>query len=63
MGKHAEDILFTLLNNVDEDNLYQEEVQMEEHVQDVASHQHPNNVRMNVGWRDLGVMQELLEER
>ena len=36
---------------------------MEEHVQDVTSHQHSNNVRMDVGWRDLGIMQELFEER
>ena len=27
------------------------------------SHHHPDNVRVDVGWRDLGVMQKLLEER
>ena len=36
---------------------------MEKHVQDVASYQHPDNVRMNVGNRNLGVVQELLEKR
>ena len=36
---------------------------MEKHVQDVASHQHSDNVRMNVGSRNLGVVQELLEKR
>ena len=36
---------------------------MEEHIKDATSHQHPNNVRVNVGKRNLGVMQELLEER
>ena len=30
---------------------------MEEHVQDAASHQHLDNVRMNVGSRNLGVVQ------
>ena len=36
---------------------------MEEHIQDATSHQHPDDVRVNVGRRNLGVMQELLEER
>lgn len=35
---------------------------MEEHIQDVAAHQHPNNVGMNIGRRDFGIMNELLEE-
>ena len=36
---------------------------MEEHVQNVASHQQSDNVRMNVGKKNLGVVQELLENR
>lgn len=36
---------------------------MEEHIQDATSHQHPNNVRVNVGRRNLGIVQKLLEER
>ena len=36
---------------------------MEEHIQDATSHQHPDDVRVDVGWKNLGVMQELLEER
>ena len=35
---------------------------MEKHVQNAAFNQHPDDVRMDVGWRDLVVMQELLEE-
>ena len=35
---------------------------MEEHIQDAATHQHPDDVRVDVGWRNLGVVQELLEE-
>lgn len=34
---------------------------MEEHVQDAAPHQHHNDVRVDIGQRDLGVVQELLE--
>ena len=36
---------------------------MKEHVQDAASHQHPDNVRMNLGSRNLGVVQKLLEKK
>ena len=36
---------------------------MEEHIQDAATHQHPDDVRVDVGWRNLGVVQELFEER
>lgn len=38
MGEHAKDVPFPLLDSVDEENLYQGEVQMEKHVQNVASH-------------------------
>ena len=34
---------------------------MEEHIQDVASHQHPDNVGMDEGGQNLGKVQELLE--
>ena len=36
---------------------------MEEHIQDATSHQHSDEVRMDVGKRNLGAMQELLEKR
>lgn len=35
---------------------------MEEHIQDTAPHQHPNNIGINKGWGDLGVVKELLEK-
>ena len=36
---------------------------MEEHIQDATSHQHLDDVKVNVDRRNLDVMQELLEER
>lgn len=35
---------------------------MEKYVQDDAPHQHPNDIGMNVGRRNLGIMKELLEK-
>lgn len=35
---------------------------MKEHIQDATSYQHLNNVGMDVGWRNLGVMKELFEK-
>ena len=35
---------------------------MEEHIQDAAPYQHPNDVGMNVDWSDLGVMKKLIEK-
>lgn len=35
---------------------------MKEHIQDATSYQHPNNVGMDVGWRNLGVMKKLFEK-
>ena len=62
MGKHAKDILLALFDGIDEKNLQQGKVQVEERNQDAAPYQHPNNIGMNEGWRDLGVMKELLEK-
>ena len=36
---------------------------MVEHIQDDATYQHLDDVRVDVGWRNLGVVQELFEER
>lgn len=36
---------------------------MEKHIQDATPHQHPNNIGMNEGWGNLGVVEELLEKR
>lgn len=35
---------------------------MEKHVQDAAPHQHPDNIRVNEGWRDLSEVKKLIEE-
>ena len=36
---------------------------MEEHIQDDATYKHLDDVRVDVGWRNLGVVQELFKER
>lgn len=36
---------------------------MKQHAQDVAPHQHPNNIQVNEGWEDFGEVQKLLEDR
>ena len=36
---------------------------MEEHIQDVASHQHPDDVDVNEGGRNLSIVQELFEDK
>lgn len=38
MGEHAENVLFSLFDGIDEEDLQQGKVQMEEHIQDVAPH-------------------------
>ena len=36
---------------------------MKKHVQDVASHQHLNNIQMNKSQRNFGIIEELFEKR
>ena len=48
---------------VGKNDLQQGKIQMEKHIQEVTPHQHPNDIGMNVGRRDLGVIKELLEKR
>lgn len=38
MGKHTEDVLFSLLEGVNEKDLKQGKVQIEQHIQDDAPH-------------------------
>ena len=52
-----------LFEGIDEENLQQGEVQVEEHIQDATPHQHPNDVGMDISWRNLGIMKELFEKR
>ena len=61
MGKHIEDVIFSLLDGVNEEDLQQGEVQVEQHIQNVVPHQHPHDIRMDVGWRNLSAMEELFE--
>ena len=63
MGKNTEDIIFAFFKGIDEENLQHGEVQVEEHIKDPTPYQHPNDVGMDIGWRNLGVMNELFENR
>lgn len=36
---------------------------MKNRVQDAASHQYPDSIRMNESWRNFCIMEELFEER
>lgn len=36
---------------------------MKKHVQDVASHQHPDSIRVNEHGRNFGMVKELFEKR
>ena len=35
---------------------------MKKHVQDAASHQHPNNIQVNERERNFGIVKELFEK-
>ena len=61
-GSQTEDVIFPLLDGVDEKNLQQREVQVEQHAQNAASHQHPDHVGMDVGRGDLGEVEKFFEQ-
>ena len=63
MGGYAKDVIFSLLQGVEEQNLQQREVKVEQHVYNAASHQHPDDVGMDEGWWNLREMEEFLEQR
>ena len=63
MGNHAKDVIFPLLEGVDEKNLQQREVQVEQHAQNAASHEHLDHIGMDVGWGDLGEVEKFFEKR
>lgn len=63
VGGHAEPFILAHLHHVDEQNFQQGKVQPVEHVQNPASHQHPENIWMEEGWRYLGKVEKLLEEK
>ena len=62
MSSHAKNVILLLLEGVDKENLQQREVQVEKQAENVASHQHPDNIRVDVGWWDLCEVKEFLEE-
>ena len=62
MGSHIEDIIFSFLQGINKKDLQQREVKVEQHVENAASHQHPDCIRVDEGWRDLGKMKEFLEK-
>ena len=63
MGKQAKEVNLPLLDGVNEKDLQQRKIQVEQHVQNAAPHQHPDYVGMDVGRRDLGEVKKLFEER
>ena len=62
MGKHTENVFFSLLDDVNKEDFQQGKVQVEHHIQDAAPHQHPHDIGMDVGWRNLSVMEEFFEK-
>ena len=63
MRGQAEDVSFRLLQRIHEKHLQQREVKVVQHVYDVASHQHPDDIGVNEDWWNLGEMEEFLEQR
>ena len=61
MSEHAEDVIFSFLQAVDKQNLQQREVEVVQYVYDAASHQYPDDIRMNEDGWNLGEMKEFLE--
>lgn len=51
------------LDCIDKEDLQQREVQVVEHIQDITLHRHLDNIWVKEGWRDLGGMEKLLEQR
>ena len=63
MRGQAEDVSFRLLQRIDEKHLQQREVEVVQHVDDAASHQHPDDIGMNEDEWNLGEMEEFHEQR
>ena len=61
MSSHAENVIHPLLEGVDKENLQQREVQVEKQVEKAASHQHPDNIGVDISWWDLCEVKEFLE--
>ena len=63
MRGQAEDVSFRLLQRINEKHLQQREVEVVQHVDDAASHQHPDDIGMNEDGWNLGEMEKFLEQR
>lgn len=62
MSGQTEPLFSAHLEYIDKENLQQREVQVIEHVQDIAPNQHPNNIWVKEGRGDLGEIEELFEK-
>ena len=63
MGKQAEEVCLPLLDGVNKKDLQQGKIQIEQHIQNAAPHQHPNYIGMDVSQRNLSEVKKLFEER
>ena len=63
IGKQAEEVSLPLLGGIDKKDLQQRKVQVKQHVQNAAPHQHSDYVGMDVGRRDMGEVKKLFEQR
>ena len=61
MCGHAEDVSFRLLQRIHKKHLQKREVEVVQYVYDAASHQYPDDIRMNEDGWNLGEMKEFLE--
>ena len=59
----AEDVSFRLLQRIDEEHLQHCKVEVVQHVDDAASHQHPDNIGMNEDGWNLGEVEKFYEQR
>lgn len=63
MSGQAEPLFSAHLHCVDKYDIQQRKVQVVEHDWDVALNQHLDQIWMKEGWKDLGEVEGLLEER
>lgn len=62
MSKQTKPFFLAHFQCIDKENLQQIEVQVIKHVQDTVPYQHPNNIWVKEGRKDLGEIEELFEK-
>ena len=62
MRGQAEDVSFRFLQLIDKEHLQHCEVEVVQHVDNAASHQHPDDIGMNEDGWNLGEMEEFHEQ-